>query len=80
MKGIDDDADHAIATDDEDIMPEAPEPPSGPRPNLGRTETTDHDDPYLKQVTALGYPRPLALKALEKFDYDIDSVCFNLGF
>lgn len=35
---------------------------------------TDHDDPILKRLTGMGYPRETSLKALEKFDYNIDKV------
>jgi epidermal growth factor receptor substrate 15 len=66
MKGIDVDDHEGHAT-----LPEAPSPP---RPNMNRTETTEHDDPILKRLTSMGYPRPLALSALEKFDYDLDKV------
>jgi epidermal growth factor receptor substrate 15 len=66
MKGIEVD-DH----EEHSILPEAPEPP---RPNISRVETTEHDDPILKRLTSMGYPRPLALSALEKFDYDLDKV------
>lgn len=35
---------------------------------------TEHDDPILKRLTGMGYPRNQALEALEKFDYDINMV------
>ena len=35
---------------------------------------TDHDDPILKKLTGMGYPRADALDALEQFDYDISKV------
>jgi epidermal growth factor receptor substrate 15 len=58
-------------------FPEAPEPPK-----LGRaiSQGTEHDDPILKKLTGMGYPRPLALAALEKFDYDIGKVRISLEF
>jgi len=59
-----------------EAMPEAPEPP---RPSMMRVETTEHDDPILKHLVSMGYPRPLALNALERFDYDIDKVRGHLG-
>jgi epidermal growth factor receptor substrate 15 len=75
MKGIEVDDHHAHGSGrldtEHDIMPEAPEPPKS---NLARMETTEHDDPILKRLTSMGYPRPLALAALEKFDYDLDKV------
>ena len=45
-------------------------------PQLGRALTTgtEHDDPILKKLTGMGYPRADALAALEKFDYDINKV------
>lgn len=46
-------------------------------PQLARAVSTgtDHDDPILKRLTGMGYPRDASLKALEKFDYNIDKVC-----
>ncbi len=43
---------------------------------LGRALSagTEHDDPILKKLTGMGYSRPDALSALEKFDYDINKV------
>lgn len=51
-----------------------PEVPS--RPELGRALSggTEHDDPILKRLTGMGYPREKALAALEKFDYNLDKV------
>jgi epidermal growth factor receptor substrate 15 len=45
-------------------------------PQLGRaiSSGTEHDDPILKKLTAMGYNRGEALNALEKFDYDINKV------
>ena len=45
-------------------------------PQLGRALSggTEHDDPILKKLTGMGYPRNDALSALEKFDYDINKV------
>ncbi|KAF2462302.1 hypothetical protein BDY21DRAFT_389917 [Lineolata rhizophorae] len=45
-------------------------------PQLGRALTTgtEHDDPILKKLTGMGYPRDKALAALEKYDYDITKV------
>ncbi|KLO91333.1 related to EDE1 protein [Fusarium fujikuroi] len=41
---------------------------------LNRTLSTEseHDDPILKSLTSMGYKRPEALDALEKYDYDLD--------
>lgn len=46
------------------------------RPVVGRALTagTDHDDPLLKRLTAMGWSREESLKALEKYDYNIDKV------
>ena len=68
-------------------------PPPGPppsstglgtssKPSLARAVSsgTDHDDPILKRLTGMGYPREESLRALEKFDYNIDKVCFSLFF
>ncbi|KAI9726391.1 MAG: hypothetical protein M1834_009054 [Cirrosporium novae-zelandiae] len=43
-------------------------------PKLDRTLTTEHDDPILKRLTAMGYPRDDSVAALEKFDYNLDKV------
>lgn len=45
-------------------------------PKLGRAVSsgTEHDDPILKRLTGMGYPRTAALDALEKYDYDINRV------
>ncbi len=46
------------------------------RPQLGRalTEAGEHDDPILKNLTNMGYPRKAALAALEKYDYNVERV------
>ena len=45
-------------------------------PQLNRVLSDDgeHDDPILKRLTGMGYPRDDSLKALEKFDYNLDKV------
>lgn len=40
----------------------------------GLSMGTEHDDPILKRLTGMGYPREESLAALEKFDYNIDKV------
>ena len=64
-------------------------PPRGPstttppaKPPLGRALSmgTEHDDPILKRLTNMGYPRDASLAALEKFDYNIDKVSSDLLF
>ncbi|KAA8573463.1 hypothetical protein EYC84_005048 [Monilinia fructicola] len=44
------------------------------RPQVGRalTEGGEHDDPILKNLTGMGYPRNDALAALEKYDYNLE--------
>jgi epidermal growth factor receptor substrate 15 len=46
------------------------------RPQAGRalTEAGVHDDPILKELTAMGYARKDALSALEKYDYNLERV------
>lgn len=36
---------------------------------------TGHDDPNVERLTGMGYPRESSVRALEKFDYNIDKVC-----
>ena len=59
--------------------------PSPPREQSGKaadkpvmkrttTEDTTMDDPILKELTAMGYPRGESLRALERFDYNLDKV------
>ncbi len=61
---------------------ETPMPPtkSPVSPQLGRALSagTEHDDPILKKLTGMGYQRGDALRALEKFDYDINKVSNTL--
>ncbi|TVY38676.1 putative calcium-binding protein [Lachnellula occidentalis] len=48
---------------------------AGPvRPEIGRalTEQGVHDDPILKNLTSMGYPRKESLAALEKYDYNLE--------
>jgi epidermal growth factor receptor substrate 15 len=51
----------------------APGSDSRPGPP-GRALTTqgEHDDPILKELTSMGYPRSDALAALEKYDYHLE--------
>jgi epidermal growth factor receptor substrate 15 len=51
------------------------------RPQLGRalTEAGEHDDPILKDLTAMGYARKDALTALEKYDYNLERVSSQLS-
>jgi epidermal growth factor receptor substrate 15 len=45
-----------------------------PQQGSAVTPGTEHDDPILKRLTGMGYPRKAALDALEKYDYDINRV------
>lgn len=50
-------------------------PPKGrPQPGRALSTGTEHDDPILKRLTAMGWSRQESLDALEKFDYNIDKV------
>jgi epidermal growth factor receptor substrate 15 len=49
-------------------------PTKPPMPGRALTSGTEHDDPELKKLTGMGYPRDAALKALEKYNYNIDKV------
>lgn len=49
-------------------------PKSVPNRGGALTPGTEHDDPILKRLTGMGYPRGQALAALEEFDYDINRV------
>jgi len=49
-------------------------------PGRALSAGTEHDDPILKSLTSMGYKRNDALKALEKFDYNIDAVSAILLF
>ena len=57
--------------------PTKPTSSGSERPALGRaiSTTSEHDDPILKRLTAMGWSRGESLTALEKFDYNIDKVC-----
>ena len=64
------------------LVSEFPSPPrepsgkAGEKPAMKRmmTEDTTMDDPILKDLTGMGYPRGESLKALERFDYNLDKV------
>lgn len=47
------------------------------KPDLNRAFSagTADDEPILKELVAMGYPRAESLSALERFDYDIVKVC-----
>ena len=51
-----------------------PKPAGKPPLNRATTEDTEHDDPILKRLTGMGYPRRESLAALEKYDYNLDKV------
>ena len=49
-------------------------PPASKAP-LTRTQTSaTDDDPTLKQLTGMGYPREASIDALERYDYNVDNV------
>ena len=56
--------------------PREPEGKAAEKPVVQRkiTEDTTMDDPILKELTGMGYPRGESLQALEKFDYNLDKV------
>ena len=64
------------------LVSEFPSPPreqsgkAAEKPAMKRTVTEDTttDDPILKDLTGMGYPRGESLKALERFDYNLDKV------
>ncbi|KAF7192978.1 putative calcium-binding protein [Pseudocercospora fuligena] len=61
-----------------------PPPPaniSSAKPSRGGAITpgTEHDDPILKRLTGMGYPRGQALEALERYDYDINKAVDHLS-
>ncbi|KAK5108899.1 hypothetical protein LTR62_007701 [Meristemomyces frigidus] len=66
--------------------PSLPAPRNSSRPQqdkakqIGRAITpgTEHDDPILKRLTGMGYPRTEALGALEMYDYDINKAVDHL--
>lgn len=53
----------------------SPAPPAA-RPALGRALSTgtEHDDPILQRLTAMGWSREESLHALEQYDYNLDKV------
>ncbi|KAK5081096.1 hypothetical protein LTR70_008603 [Exophiala xenobiotica] len=51
-----------------------------PQPGRALTQGTEHDDPILKRLTAMGWSRDESLEALEKFDYNIDKAADYLTF
>ncbi|KJX97269.1 UBA/TS-N domain containing protein [Zymoseptoria brevis] len=53
--------------------------PKGPDRGGALTPGTEHDDPILKRLTGMGYPRGEALDALEKYDYDINRAVDHLS-
>ncbi|KAI7288688.1 hypothetical protein KC315_g20160, partial [Hortaea werneckii] len=57
----------------------APAPTSGQQTSGGALSPgTEHDDPFLKRLTGMGYPRQEALNALEKYDYDMNKAIDHL--
>ncbi|KAK5133384.1 hypothetical protein LTR08_007818 [Meristemomyces frigidus] len=56
-----------------------PQPPAGPPTGRALTPGTEHDDPFLKRLTGMGFPRAEALSALEKYDYDVNRAIDHLS-
>jgi epidermal growth factor receptor substrate 15 len=52
----------------------AKEPARPNPPGRALTETGEHDDPILRNLTSMGYSRGDALAALEKYDYNLERV------
>ena len=44
------------------------------RPELERATTTEHDDPIVKELTGMGFPRDRSVAVLEKYDYNDEKV------
>lgn len=47
-------------------------------PGRALTDTGEHDDPILKNLTGMGYSRTDALSALEKYDYNLERVSYAI--
>ncbi|KAK5260544.1 hypothetical protein LTR40_003963 [Exophiala xenobiotica] len=54
--------------------------PGRPQPGRALSTGTEHDDPILKRLTAMGWSRDESLAALERFDYNIDKAADYLTF
>ncbi|GKT57223.1 UBA/TS-N domain-containing protein [Colletotrichum tofieldiae] len=53
----------------------APAPPAEearPAPGRALTQSGEHDDPILKNLTSMGYSREDSILALEKYDYNLE--------
>ena len=50
-------------------------PPGKPPLTRAISSSTEHDDPFVKQLTGMGYSRDASVRALEKYDYNLDKVC-----
>ncbi|KAL8727142.1 MAG: hypothetical protein Q9166_006238 [cf. Caloplaca sp. 2 TL-2023] len=50
---------------------------SKPTLNRSLSEGTEHDDPIVKDMTTMGFKRDDCVKALEKYDYNLDKVSFS---
>lgn len=70
----------AVETPKPVVSNTTPAAPAG-RPAIGRalTEAGVHDDPILKNLTGMGYPRNDALAALEKYDYNLERVSYMIS-
>ncbi|EFQ32188.1 UBA/TS-N domain-containing protein [Colletotrichum graminicola] len=52
------------------LVPPATE--TRPAPGRALTQSSEHDDPILKNLTSMGYSREDAILALEKYDYNLE--------
>ncbi|KAJ0161314.1 hypothetical protein CTA2_6433, partial [Colletotrichum tanaceti] len=43
-----------------------------PAPGRALTQSGEHDDPILKNLTSMGYSREDSILALEKYDYNLE--------
>lgn len=58
-------------------QPEKPLESRPEGPGRALTDTGEHDDPILKNLTGMGYSRTDALSALEKYDYNLERVSLS---
>ncbi|KAF4125814.1 epidermal growth factor receptor substrate 15 [Geosmithia morbida] len=57
----------------------APTAERPPGPGRALTEAGEHDDPMVKSLMDLGYSRPDAVSALEKYDYNLERAANHLA-
>lgn len=79
FSGLDTPQNNAVQDGHGNAFPSPPREQGGmtaEKPAMQRTMTEDTttDDPILKELTGMGYPRGESLQALERFDYNLDKV------